>query len=77
MVRAVPTVLCCAVLCCAVLCHPAHATHFDRVCPCLAVLNTCVFYVCLSVCQAEVVAGKGQEPVETQNGGMVMYGNSW
>ena len=34
---------------------------------------------CVFVCVAaeEVVAGKGQEPVETHDGGMVMYGNSW
>ena len=71
MVRAVPTVLC-------ELCHPAHATHFDIVCPCLAVLNTCVLYVCVCLCVGpEVVDGKGQEPVETQNGGMVMYGKCW
>ena len=68
MVRAVPTVLC----------HPAHCTHFGRVCPCLAVLNTSVLYVCVCLCVVpEVVDGKGQEPVETQNGGMVMYGNTW
>ena len=67
MVRAVPT-----------LCHPAHATHFGLLCSLCAVLNTCVLYVCVCLCVGpEVVDGKGQEPVETQNGGMVMYGKSW
>ena len=68
--------------CCAnavpTLCHPAHATHFGLLCSLCAVLNTSVLYVCVCVCVGpEVVAGKGQRPVETQNGGMVMYGNTW
>ena len=68
---------CCAY--CAVLCHPAHCTHFDQVCPCLAVLNTSVLYVCVCLCVGpeEVVDGKGRSPAETQNGGMVTYGKSW
>ena len=33
----------------------------------------CVF-VCVA---AEVVPGKGQEPVETHDGGMVIDGNTW
>ena len=67
---------CCAY--CAVLCHPAHATHFGPLCSLCAVLNTCVLYVCVCLCVGpEVVDGKGRRPVETQNGGMVTYGNTW
>ena len=59
-VPATPYGSCCAYR--AVLCH---ATHFDIVCPCLAVLNTSVLSVCVCVCVGpEVVAGKGQRPVE-------------
>ena len=61
MVRAVCTV--------PTLCH---ATHFGLLCSLCAVLNTSV--LCFVVCQAEVVAGKGQEPVETQMGRMVRIG---
>ena len=71
-------VLC--LLCCAVptLCH---ATHFGLLCSLCAVFmlySIPVCSMCVSVCVGpEVVAGKGRRPVETQNGGMVMYGNSW
>jgi hypothetical protein len=68
-------VLC--LLCCAV---PTlyHCTHFGPLCSLCAVLNTCVLYVCVCLCVGpEVVDGKGRRPVETQNGGMVMYGNTW
>ena len=69
-------VLC--LLCCATLptvLTLVYCTHSGPLCSLCAVLNTSV--LCFVVCQAEVVAGKGQEPVETQNGGMVMYGNTW
>ena len=74
MVRAVPTVLCCAN---AVSRYSLWSTVFTLCCV-HAVLNMSVLYVCVCVCVGpEVVAGKGRRPVETQNGGMVMYGNSW
>ena len=73
MVRAVPTVLCCVTL--PTVLTLVYCTHSGPLCSLCAVLNTSV--LCFVVCQAEVVAGKGQEPVETQNGGMVMYGNTW
>ena len=69
------SVLC--LLCCAVptLCH---ATHIGPLCSLCAVLNTSVLYVCVCLCVGpEVVDGKGQRPVETQNGGMVIDGNTW
>ena len=69
------SVLC--LLCCAVptLCH---ATHFGPLCSLCAVLNTSVLYVCVCLCVGpEVVDGKGQEPAETHDGGMVTYGNTW
>ena len=74
MVRAVPTVLCCAVLCCATL--PMLLTLIECAHVLLCSIPVCSMCVCLCV-GPEVVAGKGQEPVETQNGGMVMYGNTW
>ena len=42
-----------------------------------APVRLCSIAVCFVVCQAEVVAGKGQEPVETQIGDMVTHGNTW
>ena len=75
-VPATPYGSCCAYR--AVLCHPAHCTHSGPPCSLCAVLTTCVLSVCVCVCVGpEVVAGKGHEPVEAQNGGMVMYGKSW
>ena len=68
MARAVPTVLClrCATLLTLVCC--VHSV--------LCSITVCSMCVCLCV-RPEVVAGKGQEPVETQIGGMVIDGNTW
>ena len=55
-----------------------YCTHSGLLCSFCAVLNMSVFNVCVCLCvRPEVVAGKGQEPVETQIGGMVIDGNSW
>ena len=73
------SVLC--LLCCATLptvLTLVYCTHSGPLCSFCAVLNMSVFYVCVCLCVGpEVVAGKGQRPVETHDGGMVMYGNSW
>ena len=75
MVRAVPTVLCCAVLCCVTLLTLIYCVHSVLGSFC-AVLNTSVFNVCVLLCvRPEVVAGKGRRPVETQKGPMVRIGN--
>ena len=74
MVRAVPTVLCCAN---AVPRYSLWSTVFTLCCV-PTVFNTSVFHVCVCLCVGpEVVAGKGQRPVETQNGHMVTHGNTW
>ena len=74
MVRAVPTVLCCAY---AVSRYSLGSAVFTLCCV-HAVLNKSVLSVCVCVCVGpEVVAGKGHKPVETQKAGMVTHGKSW
>ena len=74
MARAVPTVLCCAY---AVSRYSLGSAVFTLCCV-HAVLNMSVLSVCVCVCVGpEVVAGKGQEPAETQKAGMVTHGNNW
>ena len=75
MVLAVPTVLCCAVLyllCCVTL--PMLLTLVRSIHSVLCSI-TAVCRMCVLLCvRPEVVAGKGQEPVETQMGRMVRIG---
>jgi hypothetical protein len=53
------------------------ATRFTLCCV-PTVFNMSVFHVCVCLCVGpEVVVGKGQRPVETQNGDMVTHGNNW
>ena len=73
--------LCCAVLyllCCVtlpMLLTLVYSIHSVLCSSCAVFNHCCVFHACVLLCvRPEVVAGKGQEPVETQMGRMVRIG---